>query len=419
MSKVCLQILPNAKCLFDEPVQLKVDRLKPRQQVDLRAEVTDDKGIVFRSSATYEANSSGTIDLTTASSLGGSYTGVEPMGLLWSLKPNTLHTKFVKKVVSAPCLVNFSVHSKDSPGILAEVINERSLLAEGVRRIPVNEGKIRGVLFVPPEMGPHPAVLDLHTFGRGLSETRASLLANRGFVVFTVSLYGHEDNPKNVTKIHLEYFEEAIQFLKNQPQVCGSGVGLLSLSKSGDLALSIATFVPGIAATVWINGCNANAMIPLHNKGTVIPPLMIDTKRVFGTKSGALNVKDVINDPMAVENQATLIPIERANGWFLFVAAEGDQNWDSCYFADQAMQQLKRHGKDNYESVFYPGAGHYLETPYMPFCPSSIHGVIGKPVVWGGVPRSHAAAEVDLWRRIQEFFRTNLANDSNLSKAKL
>lgn len=119
-------------------------------------------------------------------------------------------------------------------------------------------------------------------------------------------------------------------------KVCGSGLGLLSLSKRGYLALSIATFLPGIAATVWINGCNANAMIPLHYKGTA---LMLDTKRVFATKSGALNVKYVINDPMAVENQAMLIPIERANGRFLFVAAEDDQNWDSCYFADQAMEQ--------------------------------------------------------------------------------
>uniref|UniRef100_A0A8C8EQU0 BAAT/Acyl-CoA thioester hydrolase C-terminal domain-containing protein n=1 Tax=Oncorhynchus tshawytscha TaxID=74940 RepID=A0A8C8EQU0_ONCTS len=381
---------PMPKCLFDEPVQLKVDRLKPRQQVDLRAEVTDDKGIVFRSSATYEANCSGTIDLTTVSSLGGSYTGVEPMGLF--LKPNNLHTRFVKKVVSVPCLVNFSVHRSCSR------VQASSYLVQRRWYLPTSGFQCFKVYISSfTEIGPHPAVLDLYTYGRGLSEARASLLANRGFVVFTVSLYGADDNPKNVTKIHLEYFEEAIQFLKNQPQVCGSGLDLLSLSKSGDLALSIATFLPG----------------------TVIPPLMLDAKRVFATKSGALNVKYVINDPMAEDNQATLIPIERANGRFLFVAAEDDQNWDSCYFADQAMHQLKHHGKDNYESVFYPGAGHYLETPYMPFCPSSIHGVIGKPVAWGGVPRSHAAAEVDLWRRIQEFFRTNLANDSNLSKAKL
>lgn len=66
---------------------------------------------------------------------------------------------------------------------------------------------------------------------------------------------------------------------------------------------------------------------------------MFVTKRVFATKSGALNVKYGMNDPMAEENHATLIPIERANGRFLFVAAEDDQNWDSCYFADQAMEQ--------------------------------------------------------------------------------
>lgn len=89
-----------------------------------------------------------------------------------------------------------------------------------------------------------------------------------------------------------------------------------------------------------VNGCNANAVILLHYKGTVILlPLMFVTKRVFATKSGALNVKYGMNDPMAEENHATLIPIERANGRFLFVAAEDDQNWDSCYFADQAMEQ--------------------------------------------------------------------------------
>ncbi|CAB1321146.1 unnamed protein product, partial [Coregonus sp. 'balchen'] len=212
-------------------------------------------------------------------------------------------------------------------------------------------------------------------------------------VVFTVSLYGYDDLPKNVTEIHLEYFEEAIQFL------------LAALDEWGSCTFHC--------------HFSANAMIPLHYKGTVIPPLMFDTKIVFVTKSGTLNVKYVINDPMAEENHATLIPIERANGMFLFVAAEDDQNWDSCYIADQAMEQLKRHGKDNYESVFYPGAGHYLETPYMPFCLSSIHGVIRNPVVWGGEPRSHAAAEVYLWRRIQEFYRINLANNSNLSEAKL
>jgi len=67
--------------------------------------------------------------------------------------------------------------------------------------------------------GPFPAVLDLYTFGGGLSERRACLLANCGFMVLTLALYGHDDQPKTVTKLHLDYFEEAIQLLRKQPKV--------------------------------------------------------------------------------------------------------------------------------------------------------------------------------------------------------
>lgn len=72
---------------------------------------------------------------------------------------------------------------------------------------------------VPPGEGPFPAVLDLYTLDLGLSEKRASLLASRGFVVLTVALYGHDDNPKNIKEVHLDLFEEAIQFLKKQDKV--------------------------------------------------------------------------------------------------------------------------------------------------------------------------------------------------------
>lgn len=74
-------------------------------------------------------------------------------------------------------------------------------------------------------MGPFPAVLDLYTLGGGLSEKRAALLASRGFVVLALALYGHDDMPKNVSELHLDYFEEAVEFLKIQNKVscqCGA-----------------------------------------------------------------------------------------------------------------------------------------------------------------------------------------------------
>ncbi|CAJ1073056.1 acyl-coenzyme A thioesterase 1-like [Xyrichtys novacula] len=419
-SQVRLKLLPSARCLFDDPVQLKVAGLRSRQVVTMRARSSDDKGVVFSSSATYRADRNGEIDLNKDPSLGGTYVGVEPMGLLWSMKPDSLHKRFHKTNSLNPHVVKFSVHEEEEDRTLAEVTNERLLNSSAVCRTPVKEGNIRGVLFTPRGPGPFPAVLDLYTFGGGLSEKRASMLANRGFVVLTVALYGHDDLPKRIREVHLDYFEEAVEFLKRQEKVGGEGVGVVSMSKSGDLALSIASYLSGVQATVWINGCSANTAFPLYyQKIQILPALLFDINKVVPTESGACITKDAVLDPLAEENRATIVPIERAKGRFLFVASEDDLNWDSKAYMDMMVDRLKHHGKDNFESVCYPGAGHYLEPPYGPYCPSSFHGVLGRAVLWGGEARSHAAAEVLMWEKIQEFFRVNLNCDAANARAKL
>lgn len=407
--------------MFDEPVQVTVSGLRARQVVTIRARSTDEKGVVFSSSATYKADGNGEINLERDPSLSGSYIGVEPMGLLWSMRADVLHKRFQKIKTLNPHVVTFSVHEEEGEGrMLAEVTNERLLMGDGVSRLPVKEGNIRGVLFTPPGRGPFPAVLDLYTFGGGLSEKRASLLASRGFVVLTVALYGHDDMARNITEVHLDYFEEAIEFLKKQDKVDSKGVGVISVSKSGDLALSIASYLPDVEATVWINGCCANTVLPLcYKKSQLHPALMFDINKMIPTESGAFNGKYVMHNPLAEENKATLVPIEQAKGRFLFVASEDDLNWDSKAYMDIMVERLKRHGKENFESVCYPGAGHYLEPPYGPYCPSSFHGVVGKHVLWGGEPRPHAAAEVHLWKKIQEFFRTHLSCNAAQTTAKL
>ncbi|KAA8587809.1 hypothetical protein FQN60_016671, partial [Etheostoma spectabile] len=307
-SQVRLRLLPRDRCMFDEPVQMKVAGLRARQVVTMRARATDDKGLVFSSSATYKADESGEIDLERDPSFSGSYVGVEPMGLLWSMRADTLHKRFIKTNSLNHHVVNLSVHEKEGEGrMLAEATNERLLIGDGVSRLPIKEGNIRGVLFTPPGRGPFPALLDLYTFGGGLSEKRASLLANRGFVVLTIALYGHDDITRNIKEVHLDYFEEAIEFLKKQAKVGSKGVGVLSLSKSGDVALSIASYLPGVEATVWINGCCANTFLPLYyKKRQILPPLMLDISKMVPTESGSFKCKNVLHNPLAEENKATL-----------------------------------------------------------------------------------------------------------------
>ncbi|KAF6717960.1 Acyl-coenzyme A thioesterase 3 [Oryzias melastigma] len=415
-SQVRLRLLPSDICLYDEPIQVKVSHLRSRQVVTIKASSTDEKGVLFSSSATYRADGNGDIDLVRDASLSGSYVGVEPMGLLRTLKPNTLNTLFIKEKALEPHMVKFSVHDEEEQDqILAEAINERLLMADGVSRVSVKEGSFHGVLFTPPGTGPFPAVLDLCTI---MSERRAALLANKGFVVLTLSVF--QEKLGNLKMLHLDPLEEAIIFLLQQPKVGSKRISIISNSKSADVALSLAAFVPGVEAVVWISGCSANTALPLfYKKRQILPALMFDAKKVIPTQSGAVIGKYAMHDPLKEENRASVVPIEQANAHFLFVAPEDDLCWDSYTYMMEMMERLQHLGKTNFESVCYPKAGHFLEPPYGPFCPSSLNMFLKKPVLWGGESRTHAAAEVDMWKKIQEFLKSHVSCDPVQTDAKL
>lgn len=407
-SQIRLKILPSVRCLFDKMVQVKVEGLAPYKQVQLRSKLVDDRGVIFKASALYKADETGQVDVCRAPSLGGSYTGVEPMGLFWSMAPETPHSKLLKKNVVSPTLVDIEALCGETGEVLASETNERDYMTEGMRRIPVQEGRIRGVLFVPPGKGPFPGIVDLYTFGGRLTEARASLLASKGFVVLALAYFGYEGLPKNPKKLELEYFEEAVTYLRRQPEVKGPGIGIISISHSGGLALAMSSFLSGISATVCINTCNANTVIPLHYKDIVMPPLPSVIWKIRITTSWLLNIRNAISDPSLEKNKASLIPIERANCQFLFAVSEDDCNWNSPLYAEQAAATLRKHGKESFEVVTYPKAGHFLEVPYMPYCPSAFHAAVGREVVFGGEPKAHIEAQLDLWERVQEFFKSHL-----------
>lgn len=147
-SGVSIRLLPSYKCSFEDPVHVTVSGLNHQQRVDLRSKITDDNGRVFQARATYQADNNGQIDLNRDPSLGGTFTGVEPMGLFWALTGEVVSWKFALTDVTRPALVDIEVVSDNR--VIAKVTNERHCLTDGVRRIPVTEGRIRGTLFMPP-----------------------------------------------------------------------------------------------------------------------------------------------------------------------------------------------------------------------------------------------------------------------------
>uniref|UniRef100_W5MU30 Acyl-CoA thioesterase 21 n=1 Tax=Lepisosteus oculatus TaxID=7918 RepID=W5MU30_LEPOC len=415
MSPVRVQVEPDSKCLFDRPVTVKVEGLSPHQPVALRATLTGDKGDVFASVARYQADERGLIDLSQSASLGGDYTGVQPMGFLWALKPLKPLRRLMKRDMATPFTVHIAVHGQAAGSVessappLASCLHERSFLGGGVKRIPVREGRIRGTVFLPPEKCPFPtSLIDLQRKAGGLLEHRGCLLANHGFATMVLAYFGFEDLPQNLEELDLEYFEEALHFFQALPQVRENSIGVLGVSKGADLALSMASFLSGISAVVSVSGCYANFQCHLHYKGTTLAALRFSPEKItVDQASGLLRFCEAYADPRDPGCQA-VVPIERASARFLFVAGEDDQVWNASLFASEAAKRLISHGKERPEVLIFPGTGHLIEPPYFPHCHSSFHKVINAPLLWGGQAESHAFAQEEAWRRIRQFFLDNL-----------
>ncbi|KAM9606140.1 bile acid-CoA:amino acid N-acyltransferase-like isoform 2-T2 [Morphnus guianensis] len=253
--------------------------------------------------------------------------------------------------------------------------------------------------------GPFPGVIDLFGGAGGLIEFRAGLLASRGFAVLALAFFAYDDLPRTLTQLDLEYFEEAAELLLRHPKVRGPGLGVIGVSKGAEVALAMASFLPQVVATVWINGTAFLHGNPLVYKDLRIPPIPYYTERVIFTEMGALDNSAIFADPRDPAYGASAIPAEKVRGKVLFVVGEADRSFNSKLFAELAMARMP---PESCRLLSYPGAGHLIEPPCSPLCSiSSIRGT-PRPVVWGGEAQPHAKAQEHSWQEIIRFLELHL-----------
>ncbi|KAM9380909.1 acyl-coenzyme A thioesterase 5-like [Phaethornis superciliosus] len=407
-----IRLSPAARSLFDEPLAIAVQGLGPRQQVTLRTSLRDETGELFQACARYQAGDDGELDLARCPALpGGSFSGLEPMGLLWALQPQKQYWRLVKRDVQSPFLLQLEVfegHGEPPGRLLAQAQHERAFLRDGVRRIPVREGRIRATLFLPPGEDSFPGIIDIHGLGGGLPEHRASLMANHGFATLALAYYHYEDLPKEPTELHLEYFEEAVNYMLQHPQVKGPGVGLLGYSKGADLCLAMAAFLKNITAVASLNGAVAITAIPLCYKDKTIPSLPFDERRTKVIDSHIFDYSELSFDPFQAPGNQSLIPLEKAEAQLLFIVGQDDRIIKSKYYATEVCKLLQAQGKENFQILSYPGTGHCMEPPFFPLYSIGKHPVFHKWSVLGGELRAYSKAQVHAWPQIQAFFNKYL-----------
>jgi hypothetical protein len=156
---------------MDEKVSINIEGLERNQKITFLAKLVGDAKDRYHSIAHYIADEKGQICLNKQPSLGGFYQGVEPMGFMWSLKPEPGQKpgrRLLKRDVTKPYLVDLEVleghvniHDVTKCSVLCRLTIERYYMAVGVRRLEIRDGRIRGSLFLPPGEGPFQGITNI------------------------------------------------------------------------------------------------------------------------------------------------------------------------------------------------------------------------------------------------------------------
>uniref|UniRef100_A0A673B6E1 Acyl-CoA thioesterase 19 n=1 Tax=Sphaeramia orbicularis TaxID=375764 RepID=A0A673B6E1_9TELE len=395
-----LSVQPS-RALVDEKFIVLVQNAPPGFQMTIHSLHHSEDGHSWEAFGHYTADATGTVNVSQDHSVGGTYSGVEPMGLLWSLRPvpgSKSWLRFRKMNVETPMEVAISVYQGHQTVFvdqvqLASVVAERWYMAPGVRRIPVTESDLTATLFLPPGPGPFPGVLDLWGGAGQLVEYRSALLASHGFASLALDYLTPKITLKTGKMVKDDYFETAYKFLQQHPKVSGCRIAMMGLSYSTSITLKMAIYseVMKLSCAVCTSGIDLLSItkVKMLENAAIYRDLLLPIPTDPGMK----------------------LDVGRLQCPLLLIVGEDDQNWAAPEFAqDEMMEQA---GNSHLLTLLsYPNTGHLIEPPYLPHARASrFKSVV--VVLWGGDTVAHSRAQEDAWRKTLAFLRENLYSRKN------
>ena len=429
------EITPDT-AVIDERISIVVSGLQPRQEITLR--VTGQGGGVT-SSATFRADAGGRIDLAKAAPVSGAYIKPHPMGLFWTLVRDTTiapRQPLVQRQAAPrmPPAQPWVLTAEVGGRVVAADTVWRRAAAPGVRIEAPSKPGVVGHLYIPEGAGPHPVLIVLPGSQGGIPGPfqYPSGFASHGYAALALGYFNAEGLPQYLENIPLEYFARAIDWLKHNPAIDSTRIGVFGGSRGGELALLLGATYPSLR--VVIANVPSHVIWPgLSNAASDAPAWTLDSKplpgmpprfkfdvaaRLAGCSSadncpamlGVHRFRSLLEDP---ETQArAAIPVERINGPVMLISGKDDMLWPSAWMADRVVERLKTHKfKHPVLHLSYEDAGHVIGRPYSPTMDVQErrrHNISGRINMMGGTPEGTALASEDSWKKILEFLDTNL-----------
>jgi dienelactone hydrolase len=407
--------------LTDQPLSLRVVEVQPGCRLTLRASCVDSSDITYSSWAEFEAGANQIVDPSKQSPLAGTYQGVDPFGLWWSMVsvPERLFPRNLRPV---PTFISAEIAGKR----VAQTELTRLRIAPEVRVESVRSGALIATLFFPDALARAPGVMVLGGSEGGLSlaEEHAALLASHGFAALAVSYFAVAGLPPRLVQIPLEYAESAAQWLLRQPRVSGPGIGVVATSRGVELALLLASVFPRVCAVVGFAGSSVmwqGFTSGLHpraawtRRGKDLPFAIPQPQPPLPASKGPLVCRPWFVAALPKQrNQAdAMIPLERIRGAVLLVSGGDDQLWPSRLLAQCAMRRLAvsqaDHRARGHVHLTYSRAGHgVVPMPGLPAPPTVLVGRGGISYDLGGSKSGNARSAQHAWPRVLSFLSEHL-----------
>lgn len=372
--------------LADQAIDIQVSGLEPGEQVTVASSNLDAYNEKWRASATFAVGQTGIVDLGTQAPVIGSYQGVDPMGLFWSMQAPVgaaLNGDLPRRPQSSSAYqVTFTAIAGGRQ--VATTTVTRVLMARGVtyRQLTVRSNGVIGSLFLPPPGATaHPAVLAFggSEGGESMDDT-AALLASHGYPTLSLTYFEEPGLPGALADIPLEYFATAARILAAQPGVDPAHILAMGYSRGSEAALLLADKFPTLIHGAVLYA--SNATIGLGYPDPSLPAWTLNGK------------------PFAPH---TTIPVANVSGPVLALGGGDDTVWPSWAWAPQIDEELtSAHVPSPHEAMVFPDAGHQLGTfPYLALTTQSDQLAPGVPHAFdGGTQAGDAAAQRTGWNDV-------------------
>lgn len=382
------------KSRADENININVTGLAPNKKIIIRAASSDyycinadirefKLGDTWTSYGVFKTDDKGSIDLSKAESLAGTYTGCDQMGLFTSMQRAVKGNHELKyNLREIPENRQYTIHIcvEDDGKVLAKSTHVKYFCDDSIMSKDIIESNLTARYFSSITVKLRPAVIVVSgSDGRiEKADAIAELLAMEGFSALAVSYFGLESTAESLSEIPLEIIKEAIAWLQKQESVDCSKIMIYGRSKGGEMALAAAARFPEISRIVACvpgayvyEGLNKK-MLPSKHSSWTFEGIELPYLRFTLGLSMQMGIKMLLKQKNVMPwlyhkilsrkgSDKAAIEVEKIKSPLLLISSDTDEIWTSKEQCERITERMKKHNNGHCcRHVTYSKAGHML-----------------------------------------------------------